>query len=233
MSAVDEIQYADKSEELWQLYKRSGGIHVRNKLIEFYFDKTKALSGKLYASRLGNVADFNDYLHYGILGLISSIDKYDPMYGAQFFTYASYRIKGSIIDGISSMEEKTASKSNELIFKHRFTSICEGQEDEDLFGSLVDTSVMLAIGFMLEDRAEINDQYSNHAFQELKDTLKNYVGLLNNDEKNVIEYHYFHQLPFVTIAEILGVTKSRIAQIHKKALTTLREKCSKTLELEL
>ena len=233
MSAVDEIQYVDKSEELWQLYKRSGGIHVRNKLIELYFDKTKALSGKLYASRLGNVADFNDYLHYGILGLISSIDKYDPMYGAQFFTYASYRIKGSIIDGISSMEEKTASKSNELIFKHRFTSIYEGQEDEDLFSSLVDTSVMLAIGFMLEDRAEINDQYSNHAFQELKDTLKNYVGLLNNDEKNVIEYHYFHQLPFVTIAEILGVTKSRIAQIHKKALTILREKCSKTLELEL
>ena len=231
--AANGLQIADHINDAWELYRRNGGIKERNKLVDIYLDKTKTLSAKLYVSRLSNIADYSDYLHYGLLGLISSIERYDPSYGAQFFTYATYRIKGAIIDGVASMEEKTASSSNELIFKSRFLSIYDEQGEEDLFTNLVDTTVMLAIGFMLEDTDEINDQYSSHAFSELQGSLKNYIDFLDNDEKLVIQYHYFNQIPFVTIAEILGLSKSRIAQIHKKALLVLRAKYSNSLELEL
>jgi len=233
MPVVNGIAHTEDNAEVWLKYKKTGSIVYRNMLIDCYLDRTKQFAGKIYASRIGNIADFNDYLHFGVLGLISSIEKYDPTYGAQFFTYASYRIRGSIIDGIASMEEKTSSVQNELIFKNRFVSIHDHKDDDDLFEKLVDTSVLLAIGFMLEDENEASDQYCNHAFQELKEVLSNYVDLLNDNEKTVIEYHYFHQVPFVTIAEILNLTKSRVAQIHKKALLVLREKYTNTLELEL
>jgi len=234
MSAVEEVQNSNGIESVWLTYRESGDLQARNQLLAFYLDRTRALAGKLYKSRLSNIADYADYLHFGVLGLIASIERFDPSYGAQFFTYASHRIKGSIIDGVASMEEKTASPSSALIFKTRIDSINEYQYDnEDLFENMVETSVMLALGIMLENDEPESDQYTNHAYYELQEVLKNYVELLDKNEKIIIQYHYFHQFSFVTIAELLGVGKSRVSQLHKKALEDLREKCSSTLELEL
>lgn len=220
---------------VWHNYRLNKEPFLRNILINYYLERTKALSAKLYSLRQSNIAEYNDYLHFGILGLIGSIDRYNPSRGAQFFTYASYRIKGSIISGIASMEEYTASDSNKFIFRARLQSINDYQDEgDDLFESMVDTSVMLAIGMLLENsESSDSEQYINQSFTQLQSSLNNYINILETNQSLVIKYHYFHQLQFVTIAEILKLTKARVSQLHNDALTNLRKKYSASIELEL
>lgn len=236
MSAQNKSLNGVDINSVWREYLSSKELLYRNQLIDYYLEDTRILSAKLYSARLSDIADFSDYLHYGIIGLIDSIDRFNPSFGAKFFTFASYRIKGSIYNGISTMGEYTASTSNELIFRSRITQFndhYDEREDGDLFDSLVDTSVMLAIGIMLDDVEQSSEQYRSQSFLQLKESLNSYIDILDSNERVIIQYHYFHQFQFSTIAEILGLTKSRVSQLHKKALMTLRNKCSSTLELEL
>lgn len=221
-------------EEVWDEYRRTGDVTLRNKILNCYLESTRILSAKLYKSRNSNIADFDDYLHYGLLGLTSAIDRFDPDYGVKFFSYASHRIKGSIIDGISSMEERTASSANMLIYHSRLESIAsQGVEAIDVFEELVETSVLMAIGIILEQDEPDCNQYKNKEFGELKDLLISYINNLDKQERVIIQYHYFHQVSFVTIAEILQVTKARVSQLHKQALLKLRNACRSTLNLEI
>jgi len=93
--------YRDEQElaDLWRRYKVEKDLESRNKLITHY-----GLLVKLVVNRLGvkykNYVDNDDLISYGILGLMDAVEKYDITKGIKFETYASYRIRGAIIDHI-------------------------------------------------------------------------------------------------------------------------------------
>src|SRR6187455_1083864 len=91
------------TQTLWQDYRATGDQAARDRLILTYAPLVKFVAGRLGASLPSHVDD-QDLVSYGLLGLISAIERYDPDREIKFETYAIVRIKGAIIDELRSLD---------------------------------------------------------------------------------------------------------------------------------
>ena len=94
---------ADDTQHLWRQYRRQADQLLRDRLILTYAPLVKYVAGRL-GSGLPAHVDEGDLVSYGLLGLISAIERYDPDRDVKFETYAIARIKGSIIDELRQMD---------------------------------------------------------------------------------------------------------------------------------
>ena len=85
--------------ELWEEYSQTKNPKIREKLILEYSGLVKIVAGRL-GMYLGYTVEYDDLVGYGIFGLIDAIDKFELTKGVKFETYASLRIRGSILDQI-------------------------------------------------------------------------------------------------------------------------------------
>src|SRR5262249_30393965 len=88
---------------LWLEYRQTRDKQLRDRLILTYAPLVKYVAGRL-GSGLPAHVDESDLVSYGLLGLISAIDRYDPDRDVKFETYAMLRIKGAIIDELRAMD---------------------------------------------------------------------------------------------------------------------------------
>jgi RNA polymerase sigma factor FliA len=89
--------------DMWREYRRTGDQAIRDRLIINYAPLVKFVAGRL-GSGLPAHVDENDLVSYGLLGLISAIERYEPDRDVKFETYAIARIKGSIIDELRALD---------------------------------------------------------------------------------------------------------------------------------
>jgi RNA polymerase sigma factor for flagellar operon FliA len=94
---------ADEIQTLWRQFKRTGAKGDRDRLILTYAPLVKYVAGRL-GSGLPAHVDEGDLVSYGLLGLISAIERYDPDRDIKFETYAIVRIRGSIIDELRALD---------------------------------------------------------------------------------------------------------------------------------
>lgn len=88
---------------LWVQYKEENLIEARDELIIYYSHLVKYVASRL-AINLSSVVEFDELVSYGIEGLIDAIEKFDYKRNIKFETYAITRIRGSMIDGLRSMD---------------------------------------------------------------------------------------------------------------------------------
>src|ERR671916_2110313 len=91
------------TQQLWREYKRSGDRALRDRLILTYAPLVKYVAGRLGSGLPAHVEE-GDLVSYGLLGLISAIERFDPEREIKFETFAIARIKGSIIDELRSLD---------------------------------------------------------------------------------------------------------------------------------
>lgn len=89
--------------KLWEKYIKTKSPELREKLILEYANVVNLVAGRL-SIYLGYAVEYDDLVGYGIFGLIDAIDKFDLDKGVKFETYASLRIRGSILDQIRKMD---------------------------------------------------------------------------------------------------------------------------------
>src|SRR5688572_1516991 len=89
---------------LWIGY-RAGAAEARDTLLERYLPLAKRLAAALYAKRSIDDIEFGDYLHLAYTGLFEAMQRYQPDEGAQFATFATYRIRGAVLSGLPRMTE--------------------------------------------------------------------------------------------------------------------------------
>src|SRR4051812_40690312 len=85
--------------DLWKQWKEEEQIEAKKSLIEYYIPLVDFVSNRLAIGLPRNIFK-EDLVSYGIMGLIDAIEKFDYQRGLQFETYASWRIRGAIIDGL-------------------------------------------------------------------------------------------------------------------------------------
>ena len=90
-------------EKLWEEYQKKKTPELREKLIIEYSPLVKLVAGRL-SMYLGYNVEYDDLVSYGIFGLIDAIDKFDLGKEVKFETYASLRIRGTILDQIRKMD---------------------------------------------------------------------------------------------------------------------------------
>src|SRR6476659_7189280 len=89
--------------DLWRRYKATGDERARERLVVAYSPLVKYVSGRM-ASGLPAHVEESDLISYGLVGLISAIQRFDLDREIKFETYASTRIKGAIIDELRSLD---------------------------------------------------------------------------------------------------------------------------------
>ena len=206
-------------------------------LIDNHLTLAQVIASKLFKNRCDDLNEFDDYYHFAVIGLIEASEKYDKSNGIPFESYAKYRIKGAVLNGIQSSSEKSEQIAfKKRILKERAASIKDRSHTTDsnnlLFDDLVEIAIEFAISYMLEDGGLLNDQskvsndtlYKSLAFDELKSELNNVVQKLPDRERTIIHYHYYHGMRFTAIAHLLGITKGRVSQIHKHAIDMIKER---------
>src|SRR5213083_1009043 len=101
--AIESSVKAVELKELWRRYKDSGDKHAREQLVLAFSPLVKYVAGRMSTGLPAHVEEA-DLISYGLLGLISAIERYDPDREIKFETFAITRIKGSIIDELRSLD---------------------------------------------------------------------------------------------------------------------------------
>lgn len=218
----------------WLEFVRTRGVPLRDALISRYSALAKITAARLYRRRADNSVDFGDYLQYARVGLIESIDHYDPERGVPFEAFSSFRIKGAILNGLQSESEVASQRAFwSRRARERFDSIKENETRGDRRASLeelVNLTVGLALSHLIEqDAGEIIDEslaanpYAITELIQLKRAVRSLLPSLPERERELIRRHYDEHVEFQQIAAEWGVTKGRVSQLHAQALGRLRK----------
>jgi len=244
----DFVNNAIKIDKTWGIYKTSSDAAAKEQLIVHYAPMIKLIAGKM-SIYVGNVADLDDLVSYGIFGLIDAIEKFDYQKGAKFETYASLRIRGAILDGLRSLDwvprtlrqkhrrlegaylalesELGREPTNEELASKLGIDLPQ-LEDEIRKSSLVS---LISLDDYLESnkagQAEPRDNNmlspeSMYEQQEIKELLAQALDNLTERERLVVALYYFEDMTLKEISKIMNLSESRVSQIHSKIMLKLR-----------
>jgi RNA polymerase sigma factor for flagellar operon FliA len=252
------VGVAEDVTELWRTFRRTGDQALRDRLILMYAPIVKYVAGRL-GSGLPAHVDEGDLVSYGLLGLISAIERYDPDRDVKFETYAIARIKGSILDELRALDwvprsVRSRARQIERAMAELEAKLGHAPSDEELAkkvgisveeleDSLTDISRssiaaldelwtisgsggdQVALIDTIEDTQGPEPQ-SAFAQTELREMVADAITSLPEREKLVITLYYYEDLTLREIGEVLGVTESRVSQLHTKAILRLKARLS-------
>jgi RNA polymerase sigma factor for flagellar operon FliA len=244
--------------KLWEKYSKTHDIAIKEQLIIEYAKLVKYVAGRLSMYLGGNV-EFDDLVGYGVFGLIDAIDKFDYKKGIKFETYASLRIRGAVLDNIRKMDwiprslrkkqklidaaiqkyesQYGRSGSDEEIAKELEISVDEYNKWTNQTKALSLTSLEEYVEQGGEARIESLSKSSNLNQpereldkSEMKKMLVEAINTLSDKEKKVIALYYYEELTLKEISSIMGVSESRISQLHTKSLKKMKVTLGKNME---
>ena len=242
--------------DLWRRYKENGDPGARERLVLAYSPLVKYVAGRMSSGLPAHVEEA-DLISYGLLGLISAIERFEPAREIRFETFAITRIKGSIIDELRSLDwvpRSVRAKAREIEranskLEHKLHRAPTDQEMaaelevtvEDFQESLmrISNSSVVALdelwtvsdssGDQVSLLDTIQDETAADPAQEMdltdmKDRLADSIARLPEREKLVVALYYYENLTLREIGEVLGVTESRVSQLHTKAVLRLKSR---------
>lgn len=227
---MEENLPADEA-ALWELFKSQGNLDAREKLIQRYLPTTQTIAATIYANRTDTSCEFEDYLQFARVGLLEAVERFDPAREAAFETYATYRIRGSVLNGVEKLTELSTQKAQRRrLRRERLKSIRERAASDDPFVRMVDLTLNLAIGYLLEESGvwkpgkadRTSDPYESFELKRLCESMLLLMSVLPERERDLVRYHYFEHKEFTEIAAILNVSKGRVSQLHARALKLLQ-----------
>ena len=199
------------TDALWERWIGTGDQDARNALVELYLPLVRREVAR--AARTVAPAAYPQLMSFGTVGLFDAIEKYRPERGHAFESYAPFRIRGAIMDGVRSLSwlpRGALKKGNgkiATVVTLDFQSVEPGNQ-LSLADSLVD---------LLE--APISDDVIRDAEHG---AVADAVKALPERERHVISEYYYRGRRLAEIAGDMHVSESRICQIHRAALRLLQ-----------
>ncbi|MFQ5843802.1 MAG: FliA/WhiG family RNA polymerase sigma factor [Planctomycetota bacterium] len=240
-----------KVRDVWLKYKRTHRKVYKNKLIETYFPLVRHIADRMLMTLPASV-ELDDLISMGTFGLIEAIERFDLARGVLFKTYCVNRIRGAILDELRSQDwvPRLVRHKASLVDKvggrlhgrhGREATVFEMAEELEVsvhdYQRIAREAKPTAMLSLSDESSEGADEGSNRLVDLVKDDrgenpfacvhLRDIRGLakrhLNRKEQIVVSLYYFDQLSMKEIAKVLGLTESRICQIHSKVIEKLRK----------
>jgi RNA polymerase sigma factor for flagellar operon FliA len=232
----------------WKRFKTNKSNYSRDELIARYTNFVKVVAHEIYKT-LPNTIEFADIESYGYVGLMDAIEKFNPERNIKFETYAKFRIKGAIIDGLRKIDWFSRTirdnmKKNNLMIENMQTldTAAPGFSTDipDLYNNSKNDNFTYVVmsydeinaeggDFFQHDESATYSQYNrfispNDFVENLENAsyISKALRKLKDPEKKVVYFHYFKGRTFKEIGAAIGVSESRASQIHKKALGSLK-----------
>lgn len=236
--------------DLWLRYAQSRDALLREQLILQYAPLVKYVIGRIAIS-LPAILDYEDILSYGTIGLIEAVERFDREKGVKFETYAISRVRGAIIDALRALDRlprsvRQKAREAEAAVVHLTSLLGRSPTDQEVAEKLgltlekylqdmVDASwvtVSLETVGPADDEEEAgeipvadpdaDDITLNIERAELIGELTTAIQDLPDREQLVLSLYYKEELTMREISKVLGVSESRVCQLHARALTRLR-----------
>lgn len=226
-------------------------------LITRYAPLVKRIAHHLI-SRLPPSVQIDDLIQAGMIGLLEASRNYDPSQGASFETYAGIRIRGSMLDEIRKGDWAPRSLHRKARQVAKAVQEIEAEQGRDAR----DSEVAERLGITLDEYYQIlHDATAHKVFsfedvplrvegttegltqkfpipheyaenQDFLQALANAITGLPERERLVMSLYYDDELNLREVGEVLGVSESRVCQIHAQALIRLRARMSECLNEE-
>ena len=224
---------------LWQRFVPARSEAVRQDLVAHYTPLARMLAARLYAVRADPGLEFPDYHHFAMVGLLESIDRFDPARGIRFESYASPHVRGTIADGVAALSERQRQAAvRRQVLRERTRSLADTApadiKPQAALAQVAEIAVGLALGFMLEDSGMFLDPqaepgladgtYRTAELRSLCLLVNDSLAHLAAPERRVLSLHYLQGMAFTDIADDLGLTRGRISQLHRAGLASLQRR---------
>ncbi len=243
---------AEPVRELWDRYMIDRSTELKNELLMLYVPLVKTTVLRMMPTYYAH-NDYDDLISCGVIGLMSAIDRFDPSREIKFESFAAKRIRGSILDHMRKQDWAPSSYRRKInrvgeAFRELEASLSRFPTEQEVADHLsiplselqkvLETTHTFNIMYFedivsetssidelsLSDDASPSDQIER---QELITTMGRLIDELTEKERTVVSLYYHEELTLKEIAEVLGVSESRVSQIHSKILIKLKAKLQK------
>ncbi len=211
---------------------------VNAQLVAEYQGLVRSIATKVRA-QLDLNCELDDLVAFGNQGLIEAIQRFDPTRGVQLNTFAYYRIRGAVVDGVRRMaymparihrklrEAEAMDLALEPMGESRAASPearadreATAQALEDSLARVTASFLMSAVGQGEEDQPETPEDELFTA--ETRARVGAVVAALPEREQALVRGFYFEGRQFDEVAAELGISKSWASRLHTKALDAMR-----------
>ncbi len=246
MSTAVKTDYSSMTvEELFELYKREPSEEVKWEIVLRHTNLIKCIASQVRGV-YSSFAEMDDMINEGLIVLADAVDKYDPERGA-FSTFVSKRIRGMIIDlarrhsWIPRLTNQRRKEINLAIASLRGTlgryptdhEVAEklGISDKVYHKRLEQYAIQSVVSWEELFSSPVHPTGSE-PFEspeqrvedmDLLDTLASSIGTLRDNQQMVLSLYYKESLTMGEIAEVMGITRSRVCQIHRSAIDKLKK----------
>ena len=243
-------------QQVWQDFKLDQtNQELRNRLIEQYFPLVRYNAERVWA-KLPDGVDLNDMISAGVFGLMDAIESFDMNRGVKFETYCVPRIRGAMLDELRTMDwvpRLVRSKASKLEAARKQLEAAVGRPPTDLE---LATKLQIPMDEYEKLRAEASavnlvslnkkwyetDSYKDvreidiiedtkgedptHGIQK-RDVMRLVTKGLNRNERLIIILYYYEELTMKEIGQTLGLSESRVSQMHSSIVARLKDQLHK------
>jgi RNA polymerase sigma factor for flagellar operon FliA len=234
----------------------SGAPDLKEQIVSKYIPLVKYIASRVIIGK-SKYIEYEDLVSYGMLGLMDAINKFDEKKGMKFSTYASIRIKGSMIDELRKNSPISKGAMDKL---NKYNDVIENLQKK-LYREPSMGEIAVELGIGVDEVGEIENYinyisivslenliYSEDDDMPLIGTIQDekspspektleekeeleYLAkgleLLNEKDRTVLSLYYYEGLTLKEIGKVLEVSESRVCQLHSRAIMHLRKSLKK------
>lgn len=212
----------------------------QDELVVSYLPALRALAFRL-KERLPSSIDVNDLISIGVEEMIKLASRYEKEQNNSFWGFVKKRVYGAMLDYLRSLD--VMSRNNRKIIKDIDTLIdeyyqkYEEEPDDKYLAQRLNLEVEKvkevrqahAVSYVLPLDEQVNCYTEDNTLEKIEkqallDRVSEVLETLKEREQLIIQLYYYEELNLKEISEMLGISESRISQIHKKLLRKLRER---------
>lgn len=244
----------NKITQVWKHFIQYRDIQSRNTLIEYYLPIVKYTAARLHV-RFPRCVELEELYSIGVWGLMDAIDKYDPSRKVKFESYCAKRIHGTIVDDIRHNDwvprlVRSRAKQLEKVTQKLLSLFGRSPTETEMAGELgmemeefyhfqrdANTLGLISLNAKVSDSDGecegidfITDHKSQNPFLEIqRQDIKDFITKgFSRQEQLIVVLYYFEQMTMKEIGETLGISESRVCQLHSSLIARLREQMKMT-----
>ncbi len=238
--------------QIWADYKLDqSDQELRNRLIENYFPLVRYNAERVWA-KLPEGVDINDLISSGVFGLMDAIDAFDLTRGVKFETYCVPRIRGAMLDELRTMDwvpRLVRSKASKLGAAKKALEAQLGRPPLDVELAAKLELSLEELHKMQSDASAVNlvslnkKWYETDSYKDVseidiledakgedptgmiqkRDIMRLVTKGLNRNERLIVILYYYEELTMKEIGQTLGLSESRVSQMHSSIVARLKD----------
>jgi RNA polymerase sigma factor FliA len=219
----------------------------RQKLVDGNVPFVRSIAAKI-RDQLPREIEFDDLYNYGMQGLLEAAERYDRRHGVTFQTFAYYRVRGAIFDGLRNMGWLPRHEYQRLRFEERAAAYLSNLNEreagaphqgdavvniEDEMRHIAQALGGVAAIFVttMEGKRERSDTAPGTTAapqlhmetQERDVAVEEALAALPEKERRLLQLYYFEDRPLSEVGKIMGLSKSWSSRLHARAIELLKQ----------